>query len=79
MNNIIEVNNADNFVEHPGNPGAIINVNDKERQAYRQARNLRLDNQKKIDEINTMKEDLNNLKSDMNDIKLLLKEILERK
>lgn len=70
--------NTDSFVTHPGNPGVIININDKERQAYREARNLRLDNQKKIDEINTIKEDLNNLKSDISDIKLLLKKIVER-
>lgn len=75
MNNF----DTDSYKTHPGNPGVIININDKERQAYREARNLRLENQKKIDEINTIKEDLNNLKSDINDIKLLLKAIVERK
>jgi hypothetical protein len=77
--NRVELKEVDKFIGQKDNPGAIINIDTSGKDAYINARMARLENQKKLNEINTIKQDVDNLKSDISDIKLMLKEILERK
>ena len=67
------------FVKLRENPGAAINIDDNNLHNYKVARQQRLDMQKKIDEINSVKEEVQGLKSDINDIKSLLHQLLEKK
>lgn len=67
------------FIKLPENPGAAINIDDTNLDNYKKSRMQRLEMQKKVDEINSVKQEVDGLKSDINDIKNLLQQLLEKK
>ena len=67
------------FIKLPENPGAAVNIDDANLENYKKSRLQRLEMQKKIDQINTVKQDVDELKFDINDIKNLLQQLLEKK
>jgi hypothetical protein len=68
-----------NYIPHPGNPGALINHDMEGHHAFLVASAKRMETERKLDEINTIKQDVDSLKQDITDIKNLLLKVLESK
>lgn len=69
----------DGFIRQIDNPGALLNVDDDGLRNYREARSKILQNQRKMEQINTIEQEMESLKSEMSDIKQLLMKVLESK
>lgn len=68
-----------NYYQHPGNQGALINGDTTSLDAYRLARRARFEQDNKINEINNIKEEISELKNNFAEIKELLIKVLENK
>ena len=66
------------YKPHPGNSGSLINTDLNGLDSYILARRKLQQQQAKIEEINTIKEDVQSLKQDFTDIKNMLQALLER-
>lgn len=69
----------DEFVQQRGNPGAFVNRDIDGLLAYKEARQKRMLEASKINEINNLKEEIDTIKSDISSIKDLLTKALENK